>query len=104
MRPVNARERAALKARSDGICEICGTAEATNWHHRKDRSQGGDNSLSNAMHLCGSGTTGCHGMVTEHPKDAYTYGWSVRSGLSPVEVKVLRRGMWVRLADNGWMH
>jgi hypothetical protein len=103
-RPVNARERAALKSRSDGICEICGVAAATNFHHRKNRSQLGGNNIANALHLCGSGTTGCHGMVTEHPRDAYTYGWSVRSGFNPADVKVLRRGTWVLLDDEGLMH
>lgn len=98
---VNSRERAALKSRSDGICEICGTAPATNFHHRKNRSQLGGNELSNALHLCGSGTTGCHGMVTEHPRDAYNYGWSVRSGFNPAETSVLRMGEWVLLDDEG---
>lgn len=32
-------------------------------HHRKRRSQGGDNRPSNLVALCGHGTSGCHGDV-----------------------------------------
>ena len=101
MRRIPAALRAKLAERSCGACEICFWYNATNWHHRKNRSQGGDNSLSNAMHLCGSGTTGCHGMVTENPALAYENGWSVRSGHDPAAVPVLRHGSdWV-VFDNG---
>lgn len=98
---VTSRQRDSLRLRSGNICELCGATTATNWHHRKNRSQLGGNELSNALHLCGSGTTGCHGQVTEHPADAYNYGWSVRSGFNPAEVSVLRRGEWVLLDDEG---
>ena len=95
-------QRDKLAQRSHGACEICFFAYATNWHHRKNRSQGGDNSLSNAMHLCGSGTTGCHGMVTENPALAYENGWSVRSGHDPAIVPVLRFGSdWVLIDNEG---
>ena len=53
------------------------------------------------LHLCGSGTTGCHGMVTEHPARAYDRGWSVRSGFEPAEVPVVFRGNWALLTDDG---
>lgn len=98
---ISRTQREKLKARSLGICELCGAAPATNFHHRKNRSQLGKDNLANAMHLCGSGTTGCHGMVTEHPADAYAYGWSVRSGFDPAEVPVKRMGRWVLLDDHG---
>jgi hypothetical protein len=97
---VTAQQRELLTDRSAGFCEICYFAQATNWHHRKNRSQGGGNELSNAMHLCGSGTTGCHGMVTENPALAYENGWSVRSGHDPAEVPVLRHGSDLVLFDN----
>jgi hypothetical protein len=32
-------------------------------HHRKLRSQGGDNRLSNLVLLCGHGCSGCHGLA-----------------------------------------
>lgn len=93
--------RETLTRRSGGVCEICGSARATNWHHRKNRSQGGKDTIANALHLCGSGTTGCHGRVTENPAEAYKHGWSVRSGFDPAETPVYRLRSWVVLNDNG---
>ncbi len=100
---LTSKERERLAARSDGICEKCGVAQATNWHHRKNRSQGGKNNMGNAMHLCGSGNTGCHGYITEHPAESYDKGWSVRSGFNPADVPVLRRGEWAILTEDGFM-
>lgn len=97
--PKSLRDR--LAERSDGGCELCVFERATNWHHRKNRSQGGQHTLSNALHLCGSGTTGCHGMVTENPARAYDRGWSVRSGFDPADVPVLYAGSWALLDDDG---
>lgn len=101
MTAISKSQREKLRARSLGVCELCFAARATNWHHRKNRSQGGTNDLSNAMHLCGSGTTGCHGLVTEHPLDAYDNGWSVRSGGVPAETPLKRQGVWVLFDDHG---
>ena len=103
MTPVPNAQRELLLLRSQGVCELCGAAQATNWHHRKNRSQGGGNSLSNAMHLCGSGTTGCHGMVTEHPSDSFDNGWSVKSFANPADIVVKRQGEWVLLDDLGYV-
>jgi hypothetical protein len=99
--PVPKALRDKLRERSDGICEVCGSAPATNWHHRKNRSQGGPNSLSNALHCCGSGCTGCHGRITENPSEAVGMGWSVRSYNNPASAPVFRRGEWVWLSDDG---
>jgi hypothetical protein len=96
-------QRELLRLRSQGVCELCGADQATNFHHRKNRSQGGGNELSNAMHLCGSGTTGCHGHVTENPALAYRFGWSVKSFADPAETLVKRKGQWVLLDDLGYV-
>ena len=96
-------QRELLRLRSQGVCELCGADQATNFHHRKNRSQGGGNELSNAMHLCGSGTTGCHGMVTEHPTDSFDNGWSVRSFADPAGTLVKRQGEWVLIDDLGYV-
>ena len=93
--------RDELHRRSNGMCELCSLAKATNWHHRKNRSQGGQHVLSNALHLCGSGTTGCHGMVTESPARAYDRGWSVRSRFDTQGVPVVYQGDWRILTDDG---
>ena len=95
-----AQDRAALSERSGCMCEICGSSRATNWHHRKNRSQGGNDGLANAMHLCGSGTTGCHGWVTEHPEQAAENGWCLKSYQDPEQVAVLVRGQLMLLRDD----
>jgi hypothetical protein len=93
--PAEAKARAVVAARSGGLCERCGRAPATNWHHRQGRSAGGVWSPENGLHLCGSGTTGCHGEVTVNPRISYERGWSVRSTADPAAEPV-----W--LAGRGW--
>ena len=95
--PAEAGAREIVAARSGGLCERCGRAPATNWHHRRARSAGGAWSPENGLHLCGSGTTGCHGEVTVNPRISYERGWSVRSTANPADVPV-----W--LAGKGWHH
>lgn len=104
---VTSATRAALHERAMGCCERCGKFGATNAHHRVNRSQGGSGELSNLLLLCGSGTTGCHGWVTEHPEDARRWGLSVARGEDPKSVPVRRydriRGVQGRvyLTDDG---
>jgi hypothetical protein len=93
------KTRTALRERSADECEICGRP-GNNAHHRKNRSQGGTHDLSNLLLLCGSGTTGCHGWVTEHPGMSKLKGWTVWRSDDPLKVPVLYRNTWVRL-DNG---
>lgn len=66
--------------RRDGFrCVRCGKVVSLGQfsiHHRilgnrKDRR------ASNLITLCGSGTTGCHGWVHAHPKDAMELGYIV---------------------------
>lgn len=91
--------------RDGGRCVICG-AKSTNRHHRKPRRHG-DDTPANMLALCGSGTTGCHGWVTCHPKDAYANGWSIRANNDPEEVPVLvrsnvgTRNMWALHNNQG---
>lgn len=68
--------REAVRGRSGGLCEYCGH-KASNMHHRVNRSQGGGWTPANVLHLCGSGTTKCHGFFTQHPQIAYQMGVSV---------------------------
>jgi len=93
--------RYQLRQRADWYCEICGLNRGTNAHHRKNRSQGGKDELSNLLLLCGSGTTGCHGYVTEHPAESYEKGWSVRSTATPRDIPVWYRCRWIWLDDFG---
>lgn len=76
--------RRIVTERSGGVCEMCQVRPATDWHHRKNRSQGGSWSASNGLHLCSPD----HRWVTEHPAAAVAHGWSVRSWMDPAEVPV----------------
>ena len=44
-------------------CRICDTNTAESLHHLVSKSLGGDDVAENLVPLCGSGTTGCHGLV-----------------------------------------
>jgi hypothetical protein len=90
--------RQAVPNRSGGRCEMCGKP-ATNMHHRKNRSQGGRWSPANVLHLCGSGTTGCHGYFTNHPNVAYLLGVSVRRNQEPADVAVRTPAGLLHLTD-----
>lgn len=96
----------------DGCCVRCGSAaqgqRGVDWsiQHRKKRSAGIDNSLSNLILLCGSGTTGCHGWVEAHPIEAeHAGGWSVSRYSNPSTTPVLVRSefgeRWVYLTEAG---
>jgi hypothetical protein len=82
------KARELLAERSNGVCELCSANRATNAHHRKNAGQGGPWAPSNLLHLCGSGTTGCHGLVTREPKKAREQGWSVPSWGDPARTPV----------------
>jgi hypothetical protein len=109
--PQSAEEKAAkriTRTRSAGWCEvrlpgIC-LGRASNWHHRKNRSQGGLWLASNGLHVCGTGTTGCHGALTNTNGRAEEFraaGWIVPSYVDPAQVPVLIAGRFVLLADYG---
>lgn len=54
---------------SKSPCRVCGSG----WdslHHLYPRGQGGDDAIENLIPLCGSGTTGCHGLVENHNRAA----------------------------------
>lgn len=111
---VSKSTRARLHERAHSCCERCGKAGATNAHHRINQSQGGPDTLSNLLLLCGSGTTGCHGWVTANPQEAQQLGMSVtghaihqRQDSSAADRPVLRWSRelgereWVLLDDDG---
>lgn len=96
-----AAARKAVAERSGGDCEvrlfgIC-LGRATNWHHRQNRSQQGKWSPANGLHVCGSGTTGCHGALTNtngRRKEFEQCGWIVPSHLDPAAVDCLIYTRW----------
>ena len=91
-------------------CVRCGAlaqgARGVVWslQHRKKRSAGVDNRHCNLIVLCGSGTTGCHGWVEDHPTLAeHEGGWSVSRYAKPENVPVLvdRGSRWTYLTESG---
>jgi 5-methylcytosine-specific restriction protein A len=104
-----ASTRVAVCSRSGGYCELGCGARASNMHHRRNRSQGGGWSPTNVAHLCGSGTTGCHGWVTHNPVEAHDLGLTLWTGEEPADVPILTALGPVWLTDDicpprpGWL-
>lgn len=101
---------AIVVLRDHCICLRCGREISTpdySIHHRRSRGMGGSrdsDSKSNLVTLCGSGTTGCHGWITEHPAEAYESGWMVRRNSRdiPEEIRLVDlRGRMFFLDDLG---
>jgi Asp/Glu/hydantoin racemase len=70
-------------------------------HHRQRRA-GGIHTAANLMHLCGSGTTGCHGWITAHPALSRAAGWIVSAYSDPsVEPVRYRCKFWAWLTEDG---
>lgn len=91
--------RQAIAERSGGVCEGCGIARATNIHHRQYLSRGGQHTLTNTLHLCGTGnTSGCHGRAHTDGSDI---GWSVHRWEDPALIPVDYRGQLRWLTDEG---
>lgn len=93
-------------------CVRCGQPLDAHWnghsiHHRIPRSHPfpGLHQPSNLICLCGSGTTGCHGWVHAHPRNAYQYGWLVHMEADPALTPLwsARHG-WILLDDHGHIH
>ncbi len=59
----NAKHWSKLHAAKQGPCRICGRPPRNSLHHLVPRSLGGDDTYANLVPLCGSGTTGCHGLI-----------------------------------------
>lgn len=107
-RRIPAGVRICLHQRAQDCCEICGVWGATNAHHRRNQSQGGEDVLSNLMLACGSGTTGCHGKITANPDWAVEMGYTVKGKvIAPADVEVWRFDITqgvrvlVKLTDDG---
>lgn len=92
------RARRIVGRRSGGWCEVCDRAGATEWHHRKNRSQGGRWCPANGLHVCSE----CHRYITTHPEAARQQGWAVPRESDPATAPVwLGRHGWARLSTAG---
>jgi hypothetical protein len=80
------RSRPIVEERSEGNCEvrIAGVClgRACNMHHRQ-REGVGPSLPFNLLHLCGSGTTGCHGWIEHNRDEAKLRGWIVPTWEDP---------------------
>lgn len=83
--------RRATRSRSAGLCELnlrgC-QRTAINVSHRLPRSGGGGWSPAALLDACGSGTTGCHGIVERDRDRSYELGLLVHRGENPAKVPV----------------
>ena len=92
-------------ARSGGLCERCGIPLADSWalHHRKLKSRGGENNLSNLVclhHSCHNGSTSS---VHNNPTKATEDGFMVASWVDPADVPIaLDDGSKVLLTEDGF--
>ena len=90
--------------RAGGYCEVCGKVAQPSMalHHRKLKSRGGKDSVSNLIWVHHS----CHNLGTHsihnNPEYATTKGWMVGSWQEPHEVPMTRPGgNIVLLQDDG---
>jgi hypothetical protein len=52
-----------LRAEKIAMCRVCAEKIGSTLHHLVSKSLGGDDMADNLVPLCGSGTTGCHGLI-----------------------------------------
>lgn len=107
---------ARVLERDRGACVRCGrsvdlSARGIAWsvHHRRPRGMSGSrnplvSAASNALTLCGSGTTGCHGAVESDRDSARQRGYLVPQWRDPADVPVLHRVHgWSWAGDTEWV-
>lgn len=99
-----------VDVRDESRCTRCGRwlpGTPASRHHRKRRSQANKNEVhspANLIDLCGTGTTGCHGWVHAHPKEAVESGWLIHANDDPTTTPVVSHAHGVILLDDrgGW--
>jgi len=82
--PIPLKVRREVKARSEGSCEVCGCGGADHMHHRLRRSQGGQHTAANLIHV----HWGCHEDIHRNPDRSYALGHLVRAGMDPGQIPV----------------
>ncbi|HEY5785857.1 MAG TPA: hypothetical protein VIT65_13870 [Microlunatus sp.] len=102
--------RDIVAQRSGGRCEavidyVC-TGIAESMHHR--RKHGRVWKPSNVIHVCGSGTTGCHGWIEAHPEKAHSLGlwlWDYEDpDAESIKMRWEHARAWWWLDDEGLLH
>lgn len=101
------KTRDVVYERAGECCEVCGRhARGGSLHHRRPRGMGGtkdpaSNAASNAVLLCGSGTTGCHGDVERYRLTSLADGLLLSQRQDPATTPVQLRYGLVLLHDDG---
>lgn len=87
-----------VRKRSGGTCEGCGLVEAQSWSHRIPKGNGGLWSAANGLDFCGTGTTGCHGLLEGDRRAHQVLGWALTRRQDPTTTQVViwNRGARVR--------
>lgn len=96
---------ALIDGRSGLLCEVCSANRAVERHHRRPRGAGSTkrldtNTAAASLHLCHH----CHHLIEHNRALAYLVGWLVPQTQSPAEQRVLYRGDFVLLDDEGLVH
>lgn len=104
------QDRHTVLLRASYRCERCELPLNSNLsvHHRRPRRMGGTrrpdaNSPQNLLVLCGSGTTGCHGWIESHRREAYDAGYLLYDMDDPL-IHPYRDGSgnwWILTEDGG---
>ncbi len=94
-----------ISGRSGGVCEVCGANLARQKHHRRPRQAGGSrrddtNTAANGLDVC----HGCHHLIEMNRALAYLVGWLLPQTQLPDRQRVLRRGDYVLLDNDGGIH
>lgn len=79
----------------EGRCRACGIQGPLNRAHLVARGQRGDDVPENIVPLCGSGTWGCHGALTDHRPGWPLIAANLRENLTQVEIDYC-------VAKKGW--
>ena len=84
-----------IVAAKDGPCRSCG-GRRESFHHAVPRSLGGDDVEANIIPLCGSGTTGCHGIYETRQAGWEIVAAAIRHSLTTLEERyiVAKKGKW----------
>lgn len=112
---VTKKTRLLVLTRDGWACQVCGRNLARevldgfgySLQHRRARGMGGSkrpdtNAPSNLLTTCGTGTTGCHGLIEANPIPAAGRGWRLGQTQTPADEPVRTHSHgWVLLDDQG---
>lgn len=104
------KTRELVLARDAHTCQWCGRhcyPGDYSLQHRRARGMGGSKnplarSAGNAVTMCGSGTTGCHGYAEQHRTESASRGFTVAQWQNPHDIPIRDfNGTWWLLREDG---